>query len=253
MMKNPLDKQLLESLRNARSVLVLTGAGMSAESGIPTFREAQTGMWSRFRAEELATPQAFEANPERVWLWYEERRRKARAAQPHAGHHALAELARLLPSVFLVTQNVDGLHQRAGSKGVIELHGSLEKFKCSITHRPISRSWLDEAEGTPPASPYIRKGLARPDIVWFGEALFDGDLDRIERSLAGCDLFLVVGTSGVVYPAAGLVGHARALGKETVCVNLEPPANAELFDRFLEGSAGEVLSASLFPGVSKNI
>lgn len=240
--------------RQDMRVAVMTGAGISAESGIQTFRGAN-GLWRNHRIEEVASPVAFRHDPKLVWEFYLLRRKQALACEPNPAHHALVALENWLAAgggtLDLVTQNVDGLHLRAGSTDIVEMHGSLLYSRCTA----CGEVFRDETvyEDYPPFHDCAARGMLRPHIVWFGEALFDGDLDRIERSLAGCDLFLVVGTSGVVYPAAGLVGHARALGKETVCVNLEPPANADLFDRYLEGKAGEVLSEHLFPGVSDRI
>jgi NAD-dependent deacetylase len=243
MMSPLLENSLLDRLRNAGSVLVLTGAGMSAESGIPTFRDAQTGMWARYRPEELATPEAFQANPGRVWSWYEERRVNALAALPHAGHRALVELERLLPAVNVVTQNVDGLHQRAGSRNVVELHGSLQRFKCSVTHRPISRSWLEEAEGAPPPSPYNRAGLARPDIVWFGEVLPQEAVDTAMNLARSCEFCLSVGTTSLVHPAAGIPLLALQHGAALVEINpQETPLSAQA-DQCIRAPASQALSA----------
>ncbi|MEE4293688.1 MAG: NAD-dependent deacylase [Xanthomonadales bacterium] len=243
MMSPLLENSLLDRLRNAGSVLVLTGAGMSAESGIPTFRDAQTGMWARYRPEELATPEAFQANPGRVWRWYEERRVNALAALPHAGHRALVELERLLPAVNVVTQNVDGLHQRAGSRNVVELHGSLQRFKCSVTHRPISRSWLEEAEGAPPPSPYNRAGLARPDIVWFGEVLPQEAVDTAMNLARSCEFCLSVGTTSLVHPAAGIPLLALQHGAALVEINpQETPLSAQA-DQCIRAPASQALSA----------
>lgn len=240
--------------RQDMRVAVMTGAGISAESGIQTFRGAN-GLWRTHRIEEVASPVAFRNDPQLVWEFYLIRRKQALACEPNPAHRALAALEKWLAagggSLDLVTQNVDGLHLRAGSTDVVEMHGSLLYSRCTA----CGEVFRDETvyEDYPPFHDCAAVGMLRPHIVWFGEALFDGDLDRIERSLAGCDLFLVVGTSGVIYPAAGLVGHARALGKETVCVNLEPPANADLFDRYLEGKAGDVLGSYLFPGVGDRL
>lgn len=210
-----LREQLLSRLAQARSVLVLTGAGMSAESGIPTFRDAQTGLWARYRPEELATPEAFAAHPERVWQWYESRRQAVRNAQPHAGHLALVELESLLPEVVIATQNVDGLHQSAGSSRVIELHGNIMRSKCHLTQRPIGREWLEDAQHIPPRSPFVAGGLARPDVVWFGEALPAAAVEDAIAAAARCDFCLSIGTTSLVQPAASLplyaLEHAAAL------------------------------------------
>lgn len=238
-----LQESLVERLRQSRFVLVLTGAGMSAESGIPTFRDAQTGMWARYRPEELATPQAFEEHPSRVWQWYEERRENVRNAQPHAGHYALVELARLLPRVCIVTQNVDGLHQQAGSREVWELHGNILRSKCSVSHRPISREWLADSDRTPPPSPYVRHGLARPDVVWFGEVLPQEAIDAATTAAQNCDFCFSVGTTSLVQPAAQLPLIALEGGAALVEVNplttpLSPHAN-----QCFRGTASEVLTA----------
>ncbi|MGD8345752.1 MAG: NAD-dependent deacylase [Lysobacterales bacterium] len=242
-MKPVLENSLLDRLLNAGSVLVLTGAGMSAESGIPTFRDAQSGMWAQYRPEELATPEAFQANPERVWRWYEERRANALAALPHAGHQALVELERLLPAVHVVTQNVDGLHQRAGSRNVVELHGSLNRSKCSVTHRPISRSWLDEAEGTPPPSPYNRAGLARPDIVWFGEVLPQDAVDTAMNFARNCKFCLSVGTTSLVHPAADIPLLALQHGAALVEINPQETPLSARADQCIRAPASQALCA----------
>lgn len=238
-----LEPALLEQLLRARCVLVLTGSGMSAESGIPTFREAQTGLWSRYRPEELATPEAFRKNPSRVWQWYEERRRTVNAAEPHAGHHALVQIAKWLDSLHIVTQNVDGLHQAAGSPGVIELHGNINRSKCSVTHRPISREWLVDQEGTPPPSPYVRHGLARPDVVWFGEVLPQEAIDRATAIAGRSDFCFSIGTTSLVHPAAGLPVLAQQNGARLVEINpVETPLSAQA-DQCLRGTAAATLMA----------
>ena len=160
-----LNDAMLARLAGAQHVMVLTGAGMSAESGIPTFRDAQTGIWAKYRPEDLATPEAFAADPARVWQWYEERRHAVRQASPHAGHQALVRLQQLVPGLSLVTQNVDSLHQVAGSGNVTELHGNILRSKCHISGRLIGAEWLADATQAPPPSPYVEKGYARPDVV----------------------------------------------------------------------------------------
>ena len=236
-----LEQSLLEKLLKARHVMVLTGAGMSAESGIPTFRDAQTGMWAKYQPEDLATPEAFQANPERVWRWYEERRARVREAMPHDGHYALVELASLLPSVSVVTQNVDGLHQLAGSRGVIELHGNITRSCCSITRRPISNEWMKDAEGSPPPSPYIRNGLARPDVVWFGEVLPQEAIDSAVTIARGCDFCFSVGTTSLVHPAASLPLIAIEHGSPLVEINpLETPLSHHA-DQCMRAAASQAL------------
>ena len=238
-----LDPQLLERLLEARCVLVLTGAGMSAESGIPTFREAQTGLWARYRPEELATPEAFRDNPGRVWQWYEERRRTVRAAEPHAGHRALVDIAHILGTLHVVTQNVDGLHQAAGTSDVIELHGNINRSKCSVTNRPVSREWLRDQDGAPPPSPYVAHGLVRPDVVWFGEVLPQVAIDAAVAIANRADFCFSIGTTSLVQPAAELPLIARRNGARLVEINpVETPLSAEA-DQCLRGAAAPALSA----------
>lgn len=227
---------------------VLTGAGVSAESGIATFRDAG-GLWEGHRAEDVASPEGFDADPELVWRFYGERRRQAATCRPNAGHVALADVERALgEQMLLVTQNVDGLHAAAGSERVVELHGNLWRTRCSRCDRPALEDRGAHEAGPPRCDRCAARGedaLLRPDIVWFGEALDPSHLARVSAFLdAGKrhDLvFLAVGTSGVVWPAAGLVGEARARGAATWLVNAEPPENARWFRRFLMGKSGEVL------------
>ncbi|HME08466.1 MAG TPA: NAD-dependent deacylase [Bryobacteraceae bacterium] len=219
--------QAREWLKQARSVAVLTGAGVSAESGIPTFRD-NNGLWRQFRAEQLATPEAFANDPELVWEWYDWRRRLIAAAQPNAGHFALAEIERRVPRFTLITQNVDDLHERAGSRNVMHLHGSIFVQRCLRCAR----------ESTGPRPPKCEcGGMLRPGVVWFGEALPPGVWEAAEQAVRSSDLLLVVGTSGVVYPAAGL---AR-LGKRVVEVNAAATALSDEMDEILEGPSGEIL------------
>jgi len=237
-----LTDELLNRLGQARHVMVLTGAGMSAESGVPTFRDAQTGIWEKFRAEDLATPEAFKANPERVWQWYEERRAIVRAARPHAGHQALVVLESLVPNLSLVTQNVDGLHQLAGSKNVTELHGNILRSKCHITGRPISADWLAGSANTVPPSPYISRGFARPDVVWFGEVLPHQALETAIKAAEHCDFCISAGTTSLVQPAASLPMMALEHGAAVIEINpLETPLSPHAH-QCLRGAASEVLT-----------
>jgi NAD-dependent deacetylase len=238
-----LDETLLEKLLEAPSVLVLTGAGMSAESGIPTFREAQTGLWANYRPEELATPEAFRQHPARVWRWYEQRRAGVRAARPHAGHHALVELAAMLPAVHIVTQNVDGLHQQAGSRDVVELHGNILRSKCSVSHRPISSKWLTDAEGEPPPSPWVRGAFARPDVVWFGETLPQAAFDSAVRIAGNCRFCFSVGTTSLVQPAAGLPLLAARNGAALVEINPQETPLSRQSDQCIRAPASKALAA----------
>ena len=207
--------ELAAALRGADRIAVLTGAGVSAESGIPTFRDALTGWWSRFRPEELATPEAFLEHPDLVWRWYRMRRQRLREVEPNPGHLALADLARRVPGLTLITQNVDGLHQRAGSPDVIELHGNLSRVKCFAQHH-LAESFPDEE--MVPSCPRCGS-LLRPDVVWFGESLPAAELERAERAARACQVFLSVGTSNLVEPAGSLPWLAADAGASVVVVN----------------------------------
>jgi NAD-dependent deacetylase len=222
-------------------VFVLTGAGISAESGIRTFRGAG-GLWNGHRIEEVASPLAFERDPLLVWRFYSERRAAARDKQPHAGHRSLAALeAALGDRMFLCTQNVDPLHERAGSRQVTHMHGRLFQSRCSDSRcatAPFEDGRVYEDRASLPVCSSCGS-LVRPHICWFGEVPFD--LDRIEEALLACDLCLVVGTSGVVYPAAGFVEVGRARGARTVYVGPEEPGNAGAFDELIHGLASERL------------
>lgn len=230
-------------------LLVLTGAGVSAESGIPTFRDAN-GLWESYPVEKVASPEGFAADPDLVWRFYSERRTKARDCLPNPGHRALAEAeARLGDRFLLVTQNVDGLHRRAGSRRLVEIHGNLFQSRCSVCDRPAFDDEVAYGPDRPPLCDTCaaagRRSLLRPHIVWFGEMLDGAHLERIDafmRAARGQPLvYLAVGTSGLVYPAAGLVSRARGLGADTWLVNAEPPENVQAFDHFVEGPSGRVL------------
>ena len=231
---------LVAAVRNAGSVAALTGSGISAESGVPTFREAQTGLWARFDPTELATLEAFERDPHLVWEWYAWRRELVANAAPNPGHEALAELERLLPEFALITQNVDGLHRRAGSHRVIELHGNILRSKCSREDAAIEPR--EVGTEIPPSCSRCGAPL-RPDVVWFGEMLPTEALEEASQAAQTCDLFLSVGTSGLVQPAASL--PFEALRNETLLVEVNP--NETPLTRHatysLRGRAGEVLPA----------
>jgi NAD-dependent deacetylase len=232
-----------EKIMAASRVVVSTGAGMSKESGIPTFRDAQEGLWARFDPQELATERGFRAAPARVWSWYAYRRARMAACAPHAGHRALVELERLLPALVIVTQNIDGLHRQAGSLDVIELHGSIHRnlcIDCSLpTEVPIAAA-VDAEETAPPRCPRCGSHL-RPDVVWFGEMLPAPAVERAWSLVAGSDVLLVVGTSGLVWPAAELPHIARRSGAAVIEVNPVPSEVTPLADVFLPGAAGVVL------------
>ena len=230
-------------------VLVMTGAGVSAESGLATFRGAG-GLWDGQPVERVATPEGFAADPTLVWRFYSQRRAQAAAAAPNPAHRALAALEDRLGDRFLLaTQNVDGLHQRAGSRRVVEMHGSLWRTRCAVCTAP---PFDDRAPVQPPLPRCIRcGGLLRPAIVWFGELLDAADMRRIERFIVASSpgrsplVFLAVGTSGNVWPAAGYVGMARSVGAVAWLVNLEAAENVGAFDHFVQGPAGEVLAPLL--------
>ena len=224
-------------VRAARHVVVLTGAGVSAESGVPTFREAQTGLWARFDPQQLATEEAFRANPAQVWDWYAFRRELVAKVAPNAGHRALAAFAQRHPGrLTLVTQNVDGLHQRAGSPGVLALHGNIFDDKWLDAPHACCKA-ATAAAGRPPHCA-LCGNMLRPDVVWFGEALPPQALAAAEAAARTCDLMLVIGTSGVVYPAAGL---ARRAGGKVVIVNPEPTELDDAADAVLRGKAAQLL------------
>ncbi|WP_119067851.1 SIR2 family NAD-dependent protein deacylase [Rubrobacter indicoceani] len=233
--------ELVRELRSANAVCVLTGAGISAESGVPTFRDAQTGLWQNYDPTRLATPEAFAADPKLVWDWYAWRRGLVAEVEPNPAHHALAELEDLVPEFVLATQNVDGLHRRAGSRNVVELHGNIGHVICSVERTPVApEDFVDASDGAPPACPGCGAFL-RPDVVWFGEMLPVGAIARAQAAAAGCNVFLLVGTSGVVYPAAGLAGEAGRSGATVVEVNPERTPLSGEADFVLRGAAGRVL------------
>jgi NAD-dependent deacetylase len=229
-------------LRAARHVCVLTGAGISAESGIPTFRDAMTGLWARFRPEDLATPEAFERNPRLVWEWYEARRAQVLNTRPNAGHRALVELAARVPRLTLVTQNVDNLHQRAGSSGVLEYHGNILRDRCTVENIHTDRA-VDLRAGLPRCA--ACGGLLRPDVVWFGEAIPAGPLRLADAAAHDCDVFLAVGTSSLVFPAAGLAEIALARGVPVIEINPNATDLSPRADLVLRGPSGQVLPALL--------
>jgi len=230
--------ELVELLSSAENVSVLTGSGISAESGVPTFRDAQTGLWAQYNPHDLATPEAFERNPSLVWQWYEWRRRLIAAAIPNPAHHALVELEQFIRHFQLITQNVDGLHQKAGSETVIELHGNILRTKCYEDGQIVER-W-DDDDQVPPHCPSCN-GLLRPDVVWFGEALPHEALNTALMAARSCELFFSVGTSSVVNPAASLADHARQIGAVIVEINTAPTPLTPYADFVLSGPAGQIL------------
>ncbi len=251
-MKFPPD--LIRSIRVYENVVALTGAGVSAESGLQTFRDSpdtsSTGsrqsqpagteqpLWSQYRPEDLATPEAFERNPELVWEFYAMRRLKAGEVKPNSGHIALAEMARHTPHFTLITQNVDGLHQRAGSVGVVELHGNITRIKCS-QGCGVFTEWED-LPGQVPTCPSCGAKL-RPDVVWFGEMLPRSELETALEAARSCQAFFSIGTSSLVQPAASLPFLARRYGAIVVEINTATTALTASADYFLQGKSGEVL------------
>ncbi len=232
---------LLDTLATARHIAVLTGAGISAESGIPTFRDAQTGLWAQYDPQELATPWALRQNPGLVWSWYEWRRSLVRKAKPNPGHRALVELEDLVPHFTLITQNVDGLHQAAGSRHVIELHGNIMRTRCADCGRQV-KTWEPPPKGQVPACPHCH-GVLRPDVVFFGEPLPSEALEKALEAAIHCDVMLVVGTSAVVEPAASLPRYALQAGASVVEVNPQETPLSPLVHYRLAQPAGHVLPA----------
>jgi NAD-dependent deacetylase len=229
--------RIREWLASARSIAALTGAGISAESGIPTFR-GSGGLWREFRAEDLATPEAFARDPKTVWEWYDWRRDLIAQAQPNAGHRALAEFEQRVPGFTLITQNVDGLHDRAGSRNVWKVHGDIWTLRCAA----CGREHVDRSPALPELPPRCEcGGLERPGVVWFGEALPQDVWKRAEEAASNADVFLVIGTSAVVYPAAGLVELAKRRGAEVIEVNIAETAATGVADVSLRGPAAEIL------------
>ena len=237
-------REAADALRAARLVVVASGAGMSRESGIPTFRDALTGLWASYDPEDLATEPAFRRNPARVFGWYAWRRRLVREAVPHPGYGALVELEGVVPEVLVATQNVDGLHRRAGSRRVLELHGSLEQFFCVDARHPFPAERVPDpaADGdlTPPACPRCGSPI-RPGVVWFGEMLPERVVAEAWEAAARCQVMLVVGTSGLVHPAAELPRIARDAGARVIEVNPEPSEVSAWADVVVRGTAAVAL------------
>ncbi len=229
---------LIEQVRIAQHITVLTGAGISAESGVPTFRDAQSGLWAQYDPQELATPQAFQTNSQLVWNWYQWRRALISQVSPNPGHFALAEMQAISHQITIITQNVDGLHQQAGSQNVIELHGNIFRDKCFDCNTPI--------EAVSPATKEISRctscgGLARPDVVWFGEILHSDNLSMALDAAHNCSLFLSIGTSSAVQPAASIPVIARENGAVLVEINPKPTPITRFADYVLQCYSGEIL------------
>jgi NAD-dependent deacetylase len=234
-------------IRDAVSLVVLTGAGVSRESNVPTFRDAFDGYWSRFDPQQLATPAAFKADPSLVWRWYQYRRNVVEQAKPNPGHYALADLEDILPQVTIITQNVDGLHQCAGSTDVNPLHGDIRSYKCfnncqgDPTPIDITALQWDNQSG-PPHCPHCG-GFVRPDVVWFTERLNFDLLERANRLSAACDVMLVIGTSGLVRPAASMPYLAKRNNAFIIDINPNEDEIKPLADLFIQGQSSKVLPA----------
>ncbi len=240
--------QAAEAIHNAKTIAILTGAGVSKESGVPTFRDALDGLWSKYNPEELATPTAFKANPKLVWDWYQFRRDLVSDAKPNPGHVALAEIEKRYPQTFVITQNVDDLHEQAGSTNVIHLHGNIAQSKCfnDCQGKPTiidleSFDW--DRDAGPPACPYCG-AHARPNVVWFHEMLPENDLERAYALAVACDVMIVVGTSGLVTPAATLPKIAKDsddIPATIIEVNPDYSMITRYADIKLEAPSGEAL------------
>jgi NAD-dependent deacetylase len=224
-------------LQQASSVAVLTGAGVSAESGVPTFR-GNNGLWKQRRPEDLATPAAFARDPQLVWEWYDWRRSVLAEAKPNPGHYALADLEKRVANFTLITQNVDGLHELAGSSNVLRLHGSIWRVRCLA----CGQERFDRRIPFPEIPPKCEcSGTLRPGVVWFGEALPQDVWQAAENAARSAELFLVIGTSAVVYPAAGLAQIAKSSGARVVEINIAETQLSDQIDQFLQGPSGELL------------
>jgi NAD-dependent protein deacetylase/lipoamidase len=230
--------ELIRSLQIVQRVAVLTGAGASQESGLRTFRDAQTGLWAQYKPEDLAAPQAFARDPKLIWDWYTWRREAIKGVRPNAGHYALVEIEKRIPHFTLITQNVDGLHRTAGNQTVLELHGNIQRVRCSECHT-FTETWDDDTESVPRC--VVCGGLLRPDVVWFGETLPREQLEAAVEAARTCDIFFSIGTSGVVYPAASLAHAARNRGAVVVEINAEATPLTPKADYFLQGKSGETL------------
>ena len=230
------DKSLIDTLSESESIVFFTGAGISSESGIPTFR-GKDGIWNKLRPEELANFDAFIRNPEMVWEWYNHRKKIIHESQPNPAHLTIAEMQNHFNDVTVVTQNIDNLHRRAGSNTIFELHGNIERNYC-INCKKFYNEELDFSKGVPKCE---CGGLIRPDVVWFGEYLPEDQFLGGEKAAINSDIFFVVGTSAIVYPAAGLVYTARQSGSTIVEINIEETPFSSIADYSYFGKAGEVL------------
>lgn len=236
--------ELLAALQDAQHEVVFTGAGVSAESGVSTFRDALTGLWARFDPMQLATPEAFLADPELVWGWYEWRRQLLLKAQPNPAHHAIVTLAQRVPKLTVITQNVDDLHERAGSQDVVHLHGSIFSprcFHCAQPYALTSTPHMSYEQKLPPPTCSHCQGMIRPGVVWFGEALPQAQMQAAFSAAEHCDVLLSVGTSGVVQPAAQIPALALRCGAWVAHINPESVSSQHPRELSLAGTAGQIL------------
>ena len=231
---------LVEQLRIAHCVVALTGAGVSQESGLRTFRDAQDGLWKQYKPEELASPEAFARDPKLIWDWYAWRREAIKAVRPNGGHYALVEMAHRISDFTLITQNVDGLHRMAGSANAIELHGNIQRVRCSECGK-FAEDWNDDSVNVPRCSSC--GGLLRPHVVWFGEPLPRAELETAIQASRRCQIFFSIGTSGVVQPAATLAYAAHNRDATVIEINAEPTSLTPKADFFFQGKSGEILPA----------
>ena len=232
--------ELISLLQSAPRLVALTGAGVSQESGLRTFRDAQTGLWAQYKPTELASPEAFERDPKLVWDWYAWRREAVKGVRPNPGHYALVEIEKRIPRFTLITQNVDNLHRFAGSQNVLELHGNIQRVRCADCYT-FTETWDDDTESVPRCK--VCEGLLRPDVVWFGESLPRNQLEAAVIAARSCDIFFSIGTSGVVQPAASLAFAAHNGGAVVVEINAEPTPLTSKADYILQGKSGEILPA----------
>lgn len=231
-----INEELLNALKESESLVFFTGAGISSESGIATFR-GKEGLWNKFKPEELASFDAFIKNPALVWEWYNYRRKIVQEAKPNPAHLTIAEMQNHFREVTVVTQNVDNLHRRAGSNRVFELHGNIERNFC-VNCKKYFNEEMDFSSGVPKCE---CGGLIRPDVVWFGEFLPEDQFLGAEKSGINSDIFFVIGTSGIVYPAAGLIYTAKASGSIIVEINIEETQMSEISNYSFFGKAGEII------------
>lgn len=227
-------------LQKSSRVAALTGAGVSQESGLRTFRDAQDGLWKQYKPEDLASPEAFRRDPKLVWDWYAWRREALKGARPNAGHYALVDMSKRYQAFTLITQNVDGLHRFAGSPHVIELHGNIQRVRCAECYT-FAEDWDNNGVEVPRCP--VCGGMLRPHVVWFGEALPRSELEAAVDAARNCEVFFSIGTSGVVQPAASLAYAAHNRGAVVVEINAEPTSLTPKADYFFQGKSGEILPA----------